>query len=119
MSEASTNNLSISDTKKLLLSLGITNVVLSYSGSGDSSFIEVDDFLDREGFSKTNFPPLIEEKVRKTLEDWACSNLEHAWETDEGSEGNIKIDIIESKVIIDHYKRVLTYENSVIEKHLG
>lgn len=93
---------------KELTQLGITEVRLSYSGSGDEGYI--DDYW---------FTPNLDtpHPVMQRLEDWAYDVLEQhfgGWEINEGSSGTITMDVVNQKATISHDENVIVTNNETV-----
>lgn len=97
---------------KELHKLGVTHVEISYSGSGDDGMLEdIEAFKNRK---KIAMPEEVSEKV----EEFAYDALNHhfgGWEINEGSRGNMRIDVATKKVTIDHEHYIMQTEEESVD----
>ena len=75
---------------------------MSYSGYGDEGYIESFSFFP-EGV-------VVPDEFQELLDSWVCAVLPESWEIDEGSQGNILINVAESTARIEHKMSFITTE---------
>jgi hypothetical protein len=90
-----------------LRSLGVSRVEMDYNGGGDEGAIESFSFFP-EGV-------VVPDEFQELLDSWVCSVLPGGWEINEGSQGNILINVAESTARIEHEMNFITTESETYE----
>ena len=94
--------ISAANLKQLLLDrTDISKITVTYDGSGDSGCFDDHKYLD--GHGKDIDAVLLLDAV----EEYVCSILPGGWEINEGSYGQVEIDIATFKSKVVHNERVL------------
>ncbi len=96
-----------------LLSCGVSNIEIAYSGYGDSGAIDGVQFRDAAGLRvvRDNIPAGIREK----LETCAYAFLPMGFETNDGGQGSLTIDLPTRKITIQHEQNEVVARQSTRE----
>jgi len=103
------NNKQYEEFTANLIAEGIHYIIGTFSGSGDSGYIEDYTFLDKnEELIDTNF-----EVVHNTneFESFITNYIsDYDWWNNDGGYGTFKVDLKENKINTDYYIAEITYE---------
>ena len=96
-----------------LLACGVTNIEIAYSGYGDSGAIDGVQFRDAAGLRvvRDNLP----QGVREKLETCVYAFLHVGFETNDGSQGSLTIDLPTRKITLQHEQNEVVGRQSVRE----
>jgi hypothetical protein len=96
-----------------LMACGVTNIEIAYSGYGDSGAIDGVQFRDAAGLRvvRDNLP----QGVREKLETCAYAFLPVGFETNDGSQGSLTIDLPTRKIALRHEQNEVVSRQSVRE----
>ena len=79
----------------------ISKIRITYDGSGDSGCFDAQKYSDSEGNDvEADF-------LNDAVEEYVCSILPGGWEINEGSYGQVEIDVATCKSKVVHNERVL------------
>jgi hypothetical protein len=96
-----------------LLACGVSNIEIAYSGFGDSGAIDGMQFRDAAGLRviRDNIPAGVREK----LETCAYAFLPAGFETNDGGQGSLTIDLPTRKITIQHEQNEVVGRQSTRE----
>jgi hypothetical protein len=96
-----------------LLACGVANIEIAYSGYGDSGAIDGVQFRDAAGLRvvRDNLP----QGVREKLETCAYAFLPVGFETNDGGQGSLTIDLPTRKITIQHEQNEVVARQSTRE----
>ncbi|HSE44250.1 MAG TPA: hypothetical protein VLA89_02865 [Gemmatimonadales bacterium] len=92
-----------------LASSGHKTIRITYAGSSDEGYIE--EIEDKDGLA-------ISDDLTREIEDVAYDLLSDqfgGWEINEGSDGNIELDVANRKATITHSENVVTQHTQTVE----
>jgi hypothetical protein len=94
----------LQDLLQDLLHVGYTNVRIAYYGSSDEG--SIGEITAEVG----DVEAVIPDDLTNQLENWAYEVLEShhpGWEINEGSEGDITIDVVAGKAVLSHGENII------------
>lgn len=109
----SVSKVKLAELCKTLVALKITTVSIEYDGYGDSGEINLLSANDEDGNVVE-----ISKETEDQLIDLLDVHLPEGWEINEGSQGEITVNIPQNKVTIEHQERVVETVESTIEVNL-
>jgi hypothetical protein len=85
-----------------LQAVGVSTIEAYYSGGGDDGCVEDIELKGTDGNKIELDAQIFSEKLRELIDEFICSFLPRGWEINEGSSGNVVLNLTTRTLSFDH-----------------